>query len=530
MKKHHFIIILIINSLIIFYPHLENLPVMLDDHIILNAIRKVGGLEDYINRWRFGHVLDLQPVRDISYFIDIGLNKLFGIESFFVLQNIIILIWTTFLISVLLGRYVSNNFAIILSLLFFNHPNIFHIYIEPTSRKHILSLLFFLLSYFYFLKIDLKDHSRPTTKSCLFFTLSILSAPISLNLSLFYLSEVKLFNKKTVKKILPFFVISFVLGVANLYYYKVIYFDFMGYERTQQLLPAPEFFSAIGIIFRQIFFPFIFAFYYISSTIPTLIFTVLSPFIIWLPLRNKSKTRHFIFIYLIIIFTLYGLGTSVFYLNTYSLFVSFSFLFLYAPILEKRKYSTIILSAIFFLTTIYFSYSREEEKFDYLSRTVKQEPNCRIVQYLILEEAKTGNSKKINEYGRHWLNHHCRIISSSAPYLTLLVATYLIIHNKELNIQEKIVLLKKRLSSQNDLILLSSILYFKAGEINKIEQLFNDFNFDEVPSVFLSETSHILEDSRKLCTESKLSFCDKWEIYLSEIKDIQKKFGIKHLK
>src|SRR5690606_6362825 len=125
-------------------------------------------------------ILDIQPVRDASHYIDLKINSLMGIENFGLIHNIILLFIITYLLFKI-STYYQLKSKIYLASIFLIHPAIFHVFVEETSRKHILSFLFSLLTLYIYLKTDFKS-LKSKAISFLTFTLSVFSHPISLYL------------------------------------------------------------------------------------------------------------------------------------------------------------------------------------------------------------------------------------------------------------------------------------------------------------------------------------------------------------
>ncbi len=63
-----------------------------DDKFLLGGVEKIQNVKDYINLFNSGKILDLQPVRDLSYFADFKIKSI--IPSYpFHLTNLILWIF-----------------------------------------------------------------------------------------------------------------------------------------------------------------------------------------------------------------------------------------------------------------------------------------------------------------------------------------------------------------------------------------------------------------------------------------------------
>lgn len=206
-----------------------------DDGLLLGGAAKVHSFEFYSKAILSGDVLDLQPIRDLSYILDFKLKSMTSI-SFHHLSNL--LIW--FVICLVLKKILDlisdqKNDGHILA-----WSIVFLYALSPVSassvawiaaRKHLLSTLFILLATWLFL---IKRNSHFNLKSNLLisfvYLLSVLSHPINVLWPFFvylYTYFDKKFHERKILLILLGILSLIILG-ANFYYYEYLYPVFTG--------------------------------------------------------------------------------------------------------------------------------------------------------------------------------------------------------------------------------------------------------------------------------------------------------------
>lgn len=211
-----------------------------DDPIILEPLYKISSLGEYLNALLKNKIWDIQPVRDISYFIDFKLYEIIPWWSYH-LSNFVY--WTLAFFFFyrasykLLTRFFSENenltgWLLLASAVFYFHP-VFQL--EPfwiSSRKHLLSTLFIFCSFYYFLKYEEKTESsyKFLILICFFYLLSVFSQPITM-LYPFFVTVYNVITKGTkwikVKKDITLVLILFLIFAlafsTNYVFYYIVY-------------------------------------------------------------------------------------------------------------------------------------------------------------------------------------------------------------------------------------------------------------------------------------------------------------------
>lgn len=237
------IVIPVIYLFFVFAHFYNGQPIEYDDGILINPLKNITSITDYMNARSNFLIWDVQPVRDFSYITDIKFNNFF---SFWNLQRVNFSIWigcyflVIFTIDALFDFFNINkkyDWIIFGSGIFLIHPVLQLGPFWISSRKHILAAFFILLSTYFFLKI--KNLTRPTFFEIfivsLFYLLSIFSQPITILLPAAFFILLILrhpFKSLTTINLLIFLLIlSFIFFVClylNHQFYNVTYIRMNG--------------------------------------------------------------------------------------------------------------------------------------------------------------------------------------------------------------------------------------------------------------------------------------------------------------
>ena len=136
------VFVLIIFGQLIFAEHVFNI-----DGYLLTSIEDLSSLKEYAQGITQGKIYDLQPIRDLSYWVDLKMKAITGFKPF-VLSNVIL--WGICGVVALkvfhLIRPIDNWFTAIFLLAFLIHPLFVQSVALVAARKHLLALLFILLA------------------------------------------------------------------------------------------------------------------------------------------------------------------------------------------------------------------------------------------------------------------------------------------------------------------------------------------------------------------------------------------------
>jgi hypothetical protein len=222
-----------------------------DDLLLVLPLKSVESFGSYIELVKNNTILDVQPVRDLTYFINIRIMNGTNLSTFH-LTNFLLFLLSIYLFMKLLEALGFSRTRIICSgLLFAVHPVMVSSVGWISARKHSLALVFILLSLLSFLR------TKKITFTCtVFYVLSILSHQI------FILLPVWLYLYARVKKMkieLGSFSFMSIIGVVVLFVavLKTFYLE-MGnvtYKHIHWSENVSRYVLSVGRSVTQIVFP-----------------------------------------------------------------------------------------------------------------------------------------------------------------------------------------------------------------------------------------------------------------------------------
>lgn len=514
--------LLLILHISILWTPLTHSPQMIDKELIIDPLLKLESFyPDYFTLLNNGKIYDFQPVRDISLYLDLKLDDIFGWGHTGTITNLVIFYLTIYLLWSIFNKFFDRKISFFLCSIFLAHPLYFLIYIEITQRKHILSFLFMLAV---FLTLMKRKNTLAFVKSYFLFLFSILSHPINALMPIwFYYQENKPLNKKTLLKYIPFALIFLAVYFYNSYLYKTVHMPREGIDFSLMKFIPETILYSIGLHFRQFFYPFSFGVFYSLENLSVLIFSF-APLAYGLICYKFIKER-FIFLtlpLLIIFMTLYGHKSNVLtiYLqNTYVLTPSFVFLFFVGFILKKKFFhnSFFLIPIILFVISLNYSTHRTD-RISFYEYVFPNEPECRSLQTLVVNYIEVGEVEKMVKRGEEWLHQKCFIKSSNVNYVRSFVNTHLIYESSQFSFEEKLYLFQNKYETLNDLVPLELVLKIKYNKDSEdIRQLYS--KFDEVKfSSFFVLKSYLGEIIKESCSSYGERSCKKLYDYLERSK------------
>ena len=181
LKRYPFILLIIIN-LLVYFPLITAIKTVNPDaQIIYDQLFNLSGPIDYITKLFHFQTIDFQPIRDLTFFLDLFFFKKFNL-NISIFQNFFLWIGCCYLIY-RIQRIVFQEREVILCflflLLFSVNPLFTYTISWGIARKHILSFFFIL-----FATLEVVTLKELTGKKSLKFTLlylcSCLSQPITI--------------------------------------------------------------------------------------------------------------------------------------------------------------------------------------------------------------------------------------------------------------------------------------------------------------------------------------------------------------
>ena len=197
--------------------------VNLDDAELYKPLENVQSIQDYLAMRDQGLIEDIEPVRDLSFWTELRLQRLVG---YFNPQFDNLLIWgaiTILLFSVLGSSGLTSKAASLICLFIFIHPVAVNSVAWPSARKHLLSALFILWATERSLKTS--KNAKNSWSALALYALSVLSQPINVLWGVWYLaySRNKIWvGRKSPQQILHITTLGLIavsVAAANFFYY-----------------------------------------------------------------------------------------------------------------------------------------------------------------------------------------------------------------------------------------------------------------------------------------------------------------------
>lgn len=280
--------LLFLSLFITYFPLLKTDPILKRDDVqLITPLKTLTGFGDYVSKVSDNTILDLQPLRDLTYILDIQFYKLTGV-SVFHLSNFIYFVLTCFILVQVLQRIrLPQVFVIFILLLFMSHPLLVSYLGWISSRKHALGLLFIL-----FAIKDVLKSEKVTLKSSVFYLLAILSHQIFILFPLWCL----IYERSSFKRIdwrnltIMAMFACLVFGLAT---YKALYLEMgnVSYKTYSLLENFSRFILLLGRSTSLIIFPKVIAGAYSQGSIWNLVgLPVLILMLYFLYKGKNSKT------------------------------------------------------------------------------------------------------------------------------------------------------------------------------------------------------------------------------------------------
>jgi hypothetical protein len=195
-----------------------------DDPMVVQAIEKIHSISEYGQALRIGAVVDLQPVRDLSYKINYWIADWTGRPYFHQTNVLCFLIALLGIYLLLLEWFPSSRFG---NILFIHFLGFSPLYVSSvawiTARKHLLSLMFIVWATWFLVRY-LRGGRHAGWALSLCYGLSVFSQPM--NILWPAVAAVFLYaygRGRLWRVLLPSFLVALVVGVINIKYYSAQY-------------------------------------------------------------------------------------------------------------------------------------------------------------------------------------------------------------------------------------------------------------------------------------------------------------------
>ena len=318
-------------ALIYYYPAIQTQSINFRDEAqLLEPLAQLNSVHKYWEKWKEGKILDVQPLRDLSYFLDISIAKMTGSQLIFYLSNFLflaIIIFYFYLIALII--FEKSSTALITSFLLFFHPIWLNVVPWIASRKHLMSVAFFLI-FLYKIINSLKTNRKIAHKNFFYLLLSWISHPITI------FAPLGLIFIKQIRNSITFWVIYFLM----LCFLFSINFWKYGERITSFNNPFLQFWQTLGQTIYQIlsYDTYVFIYYPNNFKIISGIMFGLVILLIVIKYKFYKKTYFFLFTGLFVCSILpYVL---FFYNDSYAILPLVSFFALLSITLQSKTFSS----------------------------------------------------------------------------------------------------------------------------------------------------------------------------------------------
>lgn len=268
-----------------------------DDDLLLFPLLGLDSLSEYFKLLAANKVLDLQPVRDLSFLIDFQLNKLLPFWSFH-LSNLVVWLGVCLVYWSILARVVESRLTRnVVMLLVAMHPVMAISLSWIAARKHLLSALFTGLATRLLLEMP-SDSGRGRILRGLgcsvLYTLAVFSQPIAI-LWPFWAALWLLFDPREacskasargLLALLPAFVVMVICFKLNWDYYNGPYQVQTGTNKIDQQFNLEFAILALGRYAYNVVIPSTVSVVYYHGALKNLIGLVILPVLLWVFLKT----------------------------------------------------------------------------------------------------------------------------------------------------------------------------------------------------------------------------------------------------
>jgi hypothetical protein len=507
-----------------------------DDDIIVNPLKSLSPpyITNYLKLSRAGKIMDVQPVRDLSYSLDLWIKSHFGI-GFHHSQNV--LIWFILLIvfyRLYMLLQINEYIAGCLVALYGLNPCFWNTLCWISGRKHLLSAMCITSATYIFLKTLIRDQSFKffnTLGILILYTLACFSQPISLGWPAFVILSVVFYKKEEASiyfkqfyfkiLLLGLLIIGSFCAYLNYQYYSGSYVASTGIVKF--ITNSPEAVSIKILSLGRSFLQSVFSFvptptpYYPGSILNLVGMTFLA-ISIFIMIKFRRRIIILFFIYSMLPLIVVNLKTTqVFGSDTYLLSTGIGIYLLIGILLNqfiklkesfKSKLILIFVYIIFLIPYIYLS-SKVSKSFETSSSLFERayivEPTPFNLRVFVYQTQERGEYEKAYPYALRLFEWE-----PYAPFVDL-VFGITIYKNRILKNEEKIMVLQTAVKKHPDLPWIRyylSLLYSLKGDYQRAFNVFevfkdNDFllfenDLSQVFGVYLRSCKFSHQDCEEL--------------------------------
>ena len=300
---------------VLYFNYLQKDPILgRDDVLLVYPLKSISTLNQYVTDVKNNTILDFQPIRDLTLYLNIKTIEWSGISTFHI-TNFVLFLFSIFLFMKLLDALEFLRNQIIWSgILFASHPLMVSSVGWISARKHSLGLVFLLLCLLSFIK-----HRKITIFSILCYAFSILSHQIFILFPawLFLYARCKKIKLDKVRSLVLSFIglVVLFLGVLKTFFLEmgnVTYKHFHWYENISRYV------LSVGRSVSQVILPISISGDYYQGSILNLLGIPLLILCLFFIYKSKNRLDPFLWI---------GLAAVV-HIPTYIAFTNDTYLYL----------------------------------------------------------------------------------------------------------------------------------------------------------------------------------------------------------
>ncbi len=414
MNKKSFLIILV-TLLVTYFPIIfDDVAVNPDAQIILPNLESFRNWKDYLIGLFSLKTIDFQPVRDLTFFVDLIFYHKLNLNTF-VLQNILWWAYASYLTWKITTKVYSKKDPALLLLVvlgFSVYPLFSFVVTWGMARKHILSFVFILLAIHAL--IESKDLSKKQSLRLVFYyLLSVLSQPINILMPVWAAIYLRLYSsadwKRVLKFLIPTMIVFVLIGLINYAYYQFSPEYFLYYSsKTSQVFDVADQILALGHYFFQLIFPYLLAYSYQLGDNSQLVgMGLLIIFSLVLYKLNKKGIKLFLWPVLGGFSLVVVLVTPTHLFDTYLLLPAFSILMVILYFLPSElKLGNVLILGLLVLGWARYSHHQSKNWMNYeqlVKTSFERRPNCiNVTNYLrIAYDYGTPPSIEAKDYLKH---------------------------------------------------------------------------------------------------------------------------------
>jgi hypothetical protein len=454
ISPYNGLIVFVLLALVFFHPFLGRSPaVNIDGEDLLGPLVSIHGLQDWWNAYAQHRILDLQPVRDLTFLVDIFIQRHFSWDSFIV-QNLFWWSATTALLVALYSRFFSPSLffqvAVVLWCLF---PTFTVSLCWISSRKNLLAFFFLVLASSLWLKFA--SLNKPGWKWIsvigLAYLFSLLSQPVFLFWPLWawlYLYQTRRWHLW--RYLLPLLILLPVMGALNIFYYQVWYAVYHAAPMVDADWDWGLKIMSLGRSFWQIVFPWKLASTYDRSS--PLNFLGLSLMVFYFYALFKKFPRREALLWM----GGFLLPFPVVLLKTNNIFVSDTYLLapalcVWAPLIiklcqlkqKKMKVVLLLLAALLIFPKTWREIRQWDNAVGYFQHSYAQEKTCENAVRLEMAIFLSGKEELPATLLSDIMGRKCLDQRENESRGRIHLLSFLIYYEKEMSIEEKIRQLEK---------------------------------------------------------------------------------------